>query len=100
MNATTLDVAKIIANQIGHKALYMIGAKSLAGGSNYLQFRIMRNASKINLVKIELTSDDLYNITYYSVRGIDFKVVTVDEGYYADMLTASIRNATGLNTSL
>ena len=95
-----MQISKTIVSQIGNAALYMIGAKQLVADTNALQFKIMKNDSKINLVRIELTDDDLYNVTYYNFRNLELKTIATDLGIYADMLCASIRNNTGLATNL
>lgn len=91
-----IPIAKTIINQIGDKALYMIGAKNLLAIDNGLGFKIMRNAKGVNYIEIKLNSLDLYDIRYcyVSVKGI--KEIAVDNNYYADMLRGSIEKNTGL----
>jgi len=98
--ATNMTVSKEIVRQIGNKALYMIGAKKLVGSNDGLQFRIGRNSKGVNVVRITLTSMDLYDVEYLSVRGTSVKTKSKDEGIYNDMLLKSIEKHTGLATSL
>lgn len=94
------EVANIIQQQIGHKALYMIGAKNLMAIDNGLAFKIMKNAKGVNYVEIKLNGKDLYDIRYcyVSVKGV--KEISVDNDIYADMLNKSIEDNTGLYTKL
>ena len=48
----TNQIANTIKDQIGPKALYMIGAKDLMGFENGFGFKIMKNSKKVNFVKI------------------------------------------------
>lgn len=95
-----LEIATIIRNQIGHKALYMIGAKNIMGDVDYLQFKIMRNSKKITYIKITLVND-LYNIEFFKVnRKYDKIMISEVNGIYADMLESVIGDETGLITKL
>jgi len=51
------EVASIIKNQIGNKALYMMGAKNLATSGNDLSFRI-KGSKRVNHVKVALNAMD------------------------------------------
>ena len=63
-----MNVAQIIAQQLGHKALFMIGAKDLVAGNNYLLIRLGRNSGNWNKLKIVLNGLDLYDMTFYAIR--------------------------------
>jgi hypothetical protein len=96
-----METAQTIANQIGDKALFMIGAKSLGATENSLQFKVGRNDKKVTHVKIEHNSLDLYTMTFYNQRGYNASVVLSEvENVYADMLNTIITKHTGLDTSL
>lgn len=99
-----LTTAKIIAQQLGNKCLYMIGAKNLAGDDNSLQFKIGRNSIGITHIKIELTGMDLYNMKFYKFRKPmtekSLEPVAEALGIYDDMLHAMIEKHTGLRTKL
>jgi hypothetical protein len=102
------EIATTIKNQLGGKALYMIGAKNLlAHEDGSLSFKIGRNHRKINHVKITLNALDLYEITFSKVpspamfaKGHDSKVLASHEGLFWDQLKPVIERETGLYTSL
>ena len=95
-----MTIAKTILEQIGNKALYMIGAKNLVAKENGVYFKIMRNSKSVNLIEITLNGLDLYDVEfkYVSVKGI--KVRSEVKGIYSDMLHAAIRENTGLETRM
>lgn len=99
INTNDMNVAQTIANQIGNKALYMLGAQNLAGSENSLQFKI-RGSRKVSHIKVELTSMDDYTITFYKVRKFESKEVRTYNGVYCDLINKIIENETGLYTSL
>lgn len=94
------EIANTIASQIGNRAFMMIGAKNLVAGENYLRFKVGRNAKGVNLVTVTLTADDTYDVEYGSVRGMNYKVKSAENGIYVDMLHDSIERNTGMYTSL
>jgi len=53
-----------------------------------------------NKVRIELTPLDLYDVTFYKVRGVNCQAVATELGIYDDMLHAMIEKHTGLALSL
>ncbi len=104
-----MSVATVIADQIGRKALYMIGAKNLMdtgkgpdelGG---LCFKIMRNEKRVTHLKISLDASDLYTVKALKQhRAPSHRVETLEElsGVYFDMLHDVIAGMTGLALSL
>lgn len=98
--ATNMRVAQTIQKQLGGKALYMLGAKNLTGGDNFLSFRIGRNSKGINYIKIKLTHMDLYDVEFGAIRGTDYKIKYEAKGIYVDMLHSTIEEYTGMYTSL
>ncbi len=96
----TNQIANTIKNQIGTKALYMIGAKNLLGLESGLSFKIGRNSKRVNYVKIILNGLDLYNIEYGWVTVKKYTVKSTEENIYFDGLHGSIERNTGLYTSL
>ena len=94
------QIAQTIAQQIGNRALYMIGAKNLVAHDDGLAFRVGRNSKSVNYVKVTLTSADLYDIEFGYIRGTSYKVRNTESGLYFDMLHDSIERNTGLYTSL
>jgi spore coat polysaccharide biosynthesis predicted glycosyltransferase SpsG len=95
-----MQVANEIRNQIGNKALVMIGAKYLTAGDNYLNLRIGKNVKKVNNIKITLNDSDLYDIEYGWIHGTKYTVKNTESGVYFDMLHKSIEQNTGMYTSL
>jgi len=95
------QVAEIIRQQIGHKALYMLGAYNLLshGDENALSFRI-KGSRKVNYIKITLTPADLYDMEFGKIKKYDYDVVETHNGVYVDMLHGLIEQETGLYTSL
>lgn len=91
------EIAKTIQQQIGGKALYMLGAKSLYPVNNGLFFKIGRNSESVSGIRITLTSADTYDVEYLSKMG---NVKSEEKGLYAEMLNRSIEYNTGMNTSL
>jgi hypothetical protein len=97
---TDLAIANTIKDQIGGKALFMIGAKNLMGHENGLSFRVGRNAKKVNYVKITLNGRDLYDLEFGWIRGMKYTVKATETDYYFDMLHSAIEEHTGMYTSL
>lgn len=93
------EVANIIRDQIGHKALYMLGAKNLLAHESALSFRI-RGSKKVNYIKVTLNSMDTYDLEFGKVWGHNYKVVETFDGAYVDMLHNLIEETTGLYTKL
>jgi hypothetical protein len=85
----------------GHKFVVMTGAKNLTYDekTQSVFMKIMRNSSKVSHVKIELTSLDLYTMTFYNC-GVNLKIIKKVEGVYNDMLQRVFTNVTGLYTHL
>jgi len=93
------QIAKTIQDQLGGKALYMLGAKNLATNGNDLCFRI-RGSKAVNYIKIILTPADLYTMEFGKIWGHKYTVVNTHEMVYADMMHGLIEKETGLYTSL
>ena len=96
----TNQIANTIKDQIGPKALYMIGAKDLMGFENGFGFKIMKNSKKVNFVKITLNGKDLYDAEYGWYYGYKYTVKATENDLYEDMLHGSIERNTELYTSL
>ena len=102
------QIAVTILQQIGGKALYMIGArkKKMAVIKNGVVFKIGRNSKRINKVKITLNSMDTYDIEYwysaFSMKTLEdkSKLISSDKGIYCDGLKQSIEGNTGMYTNL
>jgi hypothetical protein len=109
MSSEAVRIAETIRQQIGHRALYMLGAKHLSalpadkekgtyGGFSFRTGRVA--AGKANHVHIELNGMDTYNLTFFKIHGRSFKTIKTIEGVYVDQLHESIEHYTGLYTSL
>ena len=106
---TSEESAKIgttIMHQIGHGALFMIGAKNYVCDNYTLIFQIRGNSKGVNYIKITLNAMDTYDIQYLNRRFhskiLEYKetIKSEDNGIYNDMLSGSIESNTGLYTSL
>lgn len=62
------EVAKTILQQLGgNRFAVMTGAKDFVAINNGLQFRIGRNGSRANLVKVILMGDDTYTMQFWKI---------------------------------
>ena len=95
-----MNIAQTIAQQLGHKALFMIGAKNLMAGKDYLQMRLGRNAGNWNALKIALNGLDLYDMTFYKIRKFTITKQKIVDNIYCDQLCDIIESETGLRTNL
>lgn len=94
-----MEVANTIKEQLGHKALYMMGASQLVGDTNSLQFAI-KGSRKCNKVRIVLECSDTYTISFWKIgRGKCVQVAEVADVYF-DQMHEVIESNTGLYTSL
>lgn len=96
---TNIEVAKTIADQLGGRALFMLGAKNLVGDERSLTFRVARNACKVTHIRITLQDDDTYHVLAMQVR----KHVVTERGDFecqVGELHATIETLTGLYLSL
>src|SRR5262245_36013186 len=96
-----LSVANIIRDQLGNRALFMLGAKDLLGSETEksLSFRV-RGSPTVNHIRIALAPNDTYTVTFSKVRGLKVKEVAKLEDVYVDSLHRVIEKNTGLYTSL
>ncbi len=95
-----MTVADTILSQLGgSKFAAMTGARAFVGSSNSLQFSIPRNRA-IDKVFIELTELDLYNVTFFSIRGASVKAIRMVGSVDATQLREVFTMTTGLETNL
>jgi len=94
------QVATIIRDQIGGKALYMIGAKNLLASENSLSFKIMRNSKGVSHIRITLTPMDEYDMEFLSCRAGTIKTKSEIKGRHFNELCKAIELNTGLYTKL
>lgn len=99
-----IQIANTIIEQLGGygKLKAMTGAKDLVALDSGVQFGIGKNCNNINKVRIVLTSLDLYELQFLSIRKKrntwDW-AVTVKAEYsqvYADQLVDLFEEATGM----
>lgn len=98
-----INISETILEQLGgNKFLVMTGAKNLVKSDKekWLSFRIGRNKSKANLVKIQLLSTDTYKVTFGRVHGMNYRDLDVFINIYGDQLRDIFTDYTGLYTKL
>lgn len=94
--------AQEIFNQIGNKALVMMGAKNKVYSTKEgaITFKIGRNAGKVTHIKIYLNAKDLYDIKFYRIYGGKSKVLKEYNDLYNNQIHSVIENVTGMYLSL
>lgn len=97
-----LSVAREIQNQLGRKAIVMLGASLFCGDHNSLSFDIGHNEKQITRVKIALNGNDYYDLTFFriGVRADDCRVISSEQDVCVDNLHETIEEHTGMRTSL
>lgn len=97
-----MTVHQTILDQLGgSKFRAMTGARDFVNTSKGLSFRVGKNDKGVTHVKIELTDLDLYDVTFYRVRGAtNLTVLAQVENVYADRLQTVFTENTGLDTRL
>lgn len=98
-----MTVAKTILAQLGgQRFLTMTGAKFLLAHATALSFHLPSNFAKngINRVRIDLTAQDLYDVTFSRARGIKVFYQSKVDGLYCDQLQEAFTEATGLEVAL
>ena len=102
VNEARLNPKQTIQQLGGDRFLYMVGAKNLAIDKprNELHMKIMRNAKGVSHVVIKLTSLDLYDMKFLSIRAGKIRVKAKEKGVYGDQLATFFKKHTGLNTRL
>lgn len=98
---TRAEIATTIADQIGHRARVMLGARDLVAcdvdGAPTLRMRIGRGPRGIGILSITLEPSDTYTVRGYTSRG---REVACSGDVYAEGLRAVIAHMTGLAVSL
>ena len=59
-----------------------------------------KGCPKCNFVKIALNGSDLYDVTFYKVRGCDIKIISEHKDIFNDMLIPLFEQETKLYLSL
>jgi hypothetical protein len=89
----------ILAQLGGNRFAAMTGAKNFLRLDSGLQFDIPR-ANGIRKVRVELNGNDLYDVTFYKVLGVNVSPVAELQDLYADQLQSNFTEQTGLYTRL
>ena len=86
----------------GRKFIAMTGAKNFVKNDKdkSITFKLPKAKSGINYVTIKLTSMDLYDVEFLSIRGTNIKSVAKVKRVYNDQLQSIFTKHTGLYTSL
>lgn len=94
------EIASTIIQQLGgfRKLTMMTGAYNFVALESGVTFRVKNQ--KANVVKVVLTSMDLYDVEIGRIKGDSYKVVYEKFGLYNDQLKAAIEEGTGLYLSL
>ena len=92
------EIAMTILNQLGGigTLVMMTGAKDFVTLESGVQFKIGKNATSANLIRIELTPADTYTLKIMRVRGTTVSTMAQYEDVYADSLGDLITTFTGL----
>lgn len=95
------EIAKTILAQLGgNRFCAMTGAKNFVAGSRSLRFNVGRNEERVNIVTVELTARDTYDVKFMRSRGLDVAIVSEAEDVYADMLRPVFTDGTGMRCAL
>jgi hypothetical protein len=106
-----MSVAETILQQLGGRARLsiMTGAKNFVGDHNSLSFMLPQNMTKdrINVVRVTLTPEDLYEIEYLRVQrpskrlpGGQIDTLHHSKGVFVETMKRDIETNTGLYLSL
>lgn len=101
-----MSIATIIADTIGARALYLIGAKNLIDIGDGLTFKIGRNPGRaggkggVTHITVKLNASDTYDVEFVACRGTSLKVRAAHAGIYCDGLHRVIEAETGLVVAL
>ena len=94
-----MQIAKTILQQLGGNTfVYMTGARNLVSTKNGIAFKIGRNSSGANYLRINLNGKDLYDIEFISIRGTSMKTKHTFNDIYCDQLVQIFESTTGLYT--
>jgi hypothetical protein len=78
----------------------MTGAKNFMKTDSGVQFNIGRNAKSVNMVRVTLNGNDLYDVEFGRVRKVKgvptYKVLNKHADVYNDMLVELFESNTGM----
>lgn len=97
-----MQTHEIILDQLGGgRFVTMTGAKNLVSMPDGIMFSIGKGAKDgINKVSIKLTLADLYDIEFYSIRGVKAALKATARNIYAEGLQRTFTHYTGFDTHL
>ena len=98
-----MHVANTIRDQIGHRALTMMGARNLTGDTDRLIWKVGRNAKRVTAVVVILDPSDTYTVEFWHQKRMpsgEMVKLASHSGVYFDMLHAIIEKETGFYLSL
>lgn len=95
-----MNIAETIRDQIGNRALFMLGARDLMATKSGLRFKVGRNAEGVTHLEIRLNANDTYFIDALRIRGGKVKLIHKALDVYVDSLHRTIERLTGMATSL
>lgn len=93
------QIANTILQQLGGsgRVSSMLGAKNFAAIESGLQFRWAAKAkNKANFINIKLNGNDLYDITFIRVYGLNLTEISEHNDVYAEDLISLFETQTGL----
>jgi len=94
---TDLTVAKTILSQLGgERFVNMTGATNFVGSADSLTFKVGSNPKRVTHVRLTLTPDDLYDVTFFRAG----KGPQSQDGIHCEMLEEVFGTNTGLYTTL
>lgn len=92
-----MEIAQTILQQLGGgRFKVMTGAKDFCAIDNGLRFRLGKNGSRANLVKIILDGDDTYRMQFWRIGNFNPFTLTakyVEMGLAPDVINAKIEKA-------
>ena len=100
------SIASIIREQIGIRAIFMMGASCMLDHGDGLGFKVSRNPRGVSHVKVTLAGDDTYTVRFSRYRTVRRTMETIEtviseeREVYAEDLHRVLNNGTGLYLSL
>lgn len=92
------QLARTILSQLGgNKFVAMTGANQLVSIDNGLRFRIGRNKSSANIVRVMLNGDDTYTMQFWRIKSFNPYTILLryaDKGLSPDEFNAKVKAAT------
>ncbi len=95
--------AEMIFEQMGgYKFIAMTGAKNLASDNKSLSFKLPSNFADngINHVRITLNGNDLYDLEFWKIRGLNAVKLSEESNVSVEMLRCEFTRKTGLDVTM